>query len=89
MKKVEIYTVDYCPYCIKAKEILTERNIPFKEIDITENEHEYREKLGDYYKIEGKVTVPQIIIGVERIGGLDSLEGLIADGKLESMLSQE
>lgn len=87
MKKVEIYTVDYCPYCIKAKEVLNEKQIPYKEIDITEDEDIYRQKLGEIYKIEGKVTVPQIIIGGHRIGGLDSLEDLIAKNELDKLLT--
>lgn len=89
MKHVEIYTVNYCPYCTRAKEILNEKGIPFKEIDISDNENEYREKLAEFYKIEQKVTVPQIIIGGERIGGLDNLEALIAEGKLDDILNQE
>ncbi len=86
MKDVIIYTVDYCPYCKKAEMLLKERNISYKKIDITQNENEYRKKLGGYYGIQGKVTVPQIIIGGKRIGGLDSLERLDNSGELETML---
>ena len=86
MKKVEIYTVTYCPYCIKAKKILTELNIPFEEIDITENEEENRKNLGQKYDIKGTVTVPQIIIGGKRIGGCDDLEQLVTTSQLEKFL---
>ena len=72
-KKIEIYTVNYCPYCKKAVEFLKEHNIEFKQIDITENEDEMRQKLGDYYNIEGKVTVPQIIVNGTRLGGYDAM----------------
>lgn len=86
MKKVEIYTVDYCPYCQKAKELLTQKQIPFKEIDITENEDVYRKELADFYHITGSVTVPQIIIDGKRIGGFDNLEALDASGELDKLL---
>lgn len=86
MKEVLIYTVDYCPFCKKAEILLTDKNIPFKKIDITENEAEHREKLAQYYDIEGKVTVPQIIIGRVRIGGYDELKKLNNSGELEKML---
>lgn len=72
-KKIEIYTVNYCPYCKKAVEFLKEHNIEFKQIDITENEDEMRQKLGEYYNIEGKVTVPQIIVNGTRLGGYDAM----------------
>lgn len=86
MKNVTIYTVDYCPYCKKAEMLLNERNIPFKKIDITSNENEYRKKLGEYYDIEGRVTVPQIIIGDRRIGGFDDLTLLDSAGELTKVL---
>lgn len=86
MKKVEIYTVTYCPFCKRAKELLQERSIEFREIDITENEDAYREKLAEYYNIEGLVTVPQIVIDGKRIGGCDTLEELIANGDLDKLL---
>ncbi len=86
MKEVIIYTVDYCPYCKKAEMLLKSKEIPFKKIDITQNENEYREKLGQYYDIQGRVTVPQIIIGSKRIGGFDVLEKLNNAGELDKML---
>lgn len=86
MKEVIIYTVDYCPYCKKAEILLNDKNIDYKKIDITSNEEEYRNKLGEYYNIEGRVTVPQIIIGGRRIGGFDVLEKLNNAGELDKLL---
>ncbi len=86
MKDVLIYTVDYCPFCKKAELLLNERGIKYKKIDITQNEDEYRKKLGDYYDIQGKVTVPQIIIGGKRIGGFDVLDKFDRAGELEKLL---
>ena len=89
MKEVVIYTVDYCSFCKKALMLLKEKNIPYKEIDISSNEEEYRNKLGEYYDIQGKVTVPQIIIGGKRIGGFDMLEKLNNSGQLDSLLEDQ
>lgn len=86
MKEVVIYTVDYCPYCKKAELLLNEKGIPYKKIDITPNEEEYRNKLGEYYDIQGRVTVPQIIIGGKRIGGFDVLEKMNNTGTLDELL---
>lgn len=86
MKEVLIYTVNYCPYCKKAEMLLNEKNIKYKKIDITENEEEHRQKLAEYYDIQGKVTVPQIIIGGKRIGGSKELEELNNSGELDKML---
>ena len=86
MKEVLIYTVDYCPYCKKAEMLLKEKNIPYKKIDITQNENEHREKLAQYYDIDGRVTVPQIIIGQKRIGGCDDLYILNNSGELDRLI---
>jgi len=30
-KTVEIYTMDYCPYCIRAKNLLDKKNVAYTE----------------------------------------------------------
>lgn len=86
MKDVVIYSVDYCSFCKKAELLLKNKGINFKKIDITNSEEEHRKKLGEYYDIQGRVTVPQIIIGGKRIGGFDVLEKLENSGQLDSLL---
>lgn len=86
MNDIVIYSVDYCPFCKKAEMLLNSKGIKYKKVDITANEDEYRKKLGEYYDIQGKVTVPQIIINGKRIGGFDVLEKLDNAGELDKML---
>lgn len=88
MKDITIYTVDYCPYCKKAEMLLKEKGLNYKKIDISKNKDEYRKKIGDYYGIEGYVTVPQIIIGQKRIGGCDDLYELNKNGELDKLLNE-
>jgi glutaredoxin 3 len=86
MVKVLTYTVDYCPYCKKAKALLREKGVDFEDIDITANEDEMREKIG---KITGgKTTVPQIFIDGVHIGGYTDLKALDDSGKLDELLAQ-
>ena len=88
MKDITIYTIDSCPYCKKAEELLEKKGLKYKKIDITNNEEEYRKRIGEYYKIEGRVTVPQIIIGNKRLGGCDNLYDLNETGKLDELLKE-
>lgn len=81
--KVELYTVDYCPYCKKALRFFSENGVSYVNYDITKNEEEMRLKLGRKYNIKGTVTVPQIIIDGERIGGYSDLIDLYESGKLK------
>lgn len=80
--KVELYTVDYCPYCKKALQFLDEKKVEYINHDITQNEDEMRAKLGIKYNIKGDVTVPQIIINDKRIGGYTDMMALYENGEL-------
>lgn len=70
MKPVIVYTTDYCPYCRRAKNLLTKKNIPFQEIDLTRDDTKRKELEAK----TGWMTVPMIFIGDKFIGGSDELE---------------
>ena len=82
MKDVVIYTGTYCPYCVKAKALLTRKGVAFQEIDVTDASK--REAMIE--KSGGRKTIPQIFIGDLHIGGCDDLYALDASGKLEDVL---
>jgi len=84
MSDVQVYTTDYCPYCTRAKALLTKRGIAFEEIDVT-HEPDKREWL---VKTTGRRTVPQIFINGEPIGGSDELHALDRSGELATKLAQ-
>ncbi len=78
MKKVRVYTKDYCPYCDRAKYLLNLRQIPFEEIDLT-NDHELREKIAAPHHWK---TLPMVFIGDEFVGGYNDLATLDKQGTL-------
>ncbi len=84
MAKVEIYTWDTCPYCRRAKELLTAKDVDFTEYDITEDE-EARDKMME--RTGGPRSVPQIFINDTYIGGCDDLHQLEEEGKLDGILN--
>lgn len=83
MKKVRIYTTNYCPYCVRAKDLLSRKGIPFEEIDVTQDP-EMREKL--VALTGGRTTVPQIFIEDMSVGGFDDISALEKAGKLDGLL---
>lgn len=80
-----IYTINYCPYCLRAKEFLTRKNIPFIEVDVTDNQS-LRENLVEM--TGGRKTVPQIFIGLRSIGGYDNLMELEKTSKFDMLLKE-
>ena len=83
MAQVRIYSTTYCGYCVRAKRLLQERNIPYEEIDVTGND-EARQWL--VRETGGRRTVPQIFINGRAIGGFDELRALDKRGELLSLL---
>jgi glutaredoxin 3 len=76
MKDVTIYTTDYCPYCRQAERFLTEKQVPFKQVDVT-NDDAMRARL---VELTGQRTVPQIFVGEESIGGYSDMMKLHTSG---------
>ena len=83
MKKVDIYTTDYCPFCVKAKRLLDTLKVPYTEIDVSDDVA-LRAQMTE--KAEGRRTVPQIFIGDKPIGGCDDLYALHEAGQLKNLL---
>jgi len=84
MSKVEIYTWQYCPFCIRAKSLLKEKNISFIEHKI-DGDDDAREIMIE--RANGRRTLPQIFINNEGIGGCDDLYELENQDKLEALLN--
>ncbi|MEP6671484.1 MAG: glutaredoxin family protein [Chthoniobacter sp.] len=68
-KQVVMYTTSHCPYCKQAKTYLTQRGIPFREVDI---EASGVGKL-EYQRLGGN-GVPLIMVGGTKVEGFDEKE---------------
>jgi glutaredoxin 3 len=82
MEKVRIYTMRYCPYCVRAKELLKQREIPFTEILVEEDDDAQWEAL---YRLSKMRTMPQIFSGEKLIGGYNELAALYRQDQLSSL----
>lgn len=82
MKKIEIYSKDWCPYCSKAKSLLHSKGVEFIEIDVTNNEQQENAMV----ERSNRRTVPQIFLNNESIGGYDDIAQLNATGELDRKL---
>ena len=83
MSKIEIYTWQYCPFCIKAKTLLNKKNIQFTEYKI-DGDEAAREEMS--LRASGRRSLPQIFINDEGIGGCDDLYELEEENKLDNLL---
>ncbi len=83
MTEVVIYTQPFCPYCARAKRILSEKGVAFREI---EARHGTPERAEATRRSGGRTSVPQIFIDGRHLGGCDDLVALDRSGKLDPML---
>jgi len=82
MPKIIIYSKEICPYCVRAKALLTRKNAAFEEIKITTD----AQKEEMIQKSGGRMTVPQIFIDDFHVGGCDDLYALESEGRLDQLL---
>lgn len=85
MVDVTIYTRPGCPYCTRAKALLTQKNIAFHEI----NAGATPELRAEMQQKSGRNTFPQIFVGDYHVGGCDDLYALEHAGKLDTLLANE
>jgi glutaredoxin 3 len=79
---VTLYVSDWCPYCQRAKGLLTQKNVVFNEINV-EEQPMFRE---DMIARSKQRTVPQIFIGDQHVGGCDDLFELDRSGELDRLI---
>lgn len=82
MQPVVIYSSDWCPYCIRAKQLLTHKGVTFNEIKV-DGQPDARAEMT---RKAGRTSVPQIWIGGRHVGGCDDLYALERAGKLDALL---
>ena len=82
--QIDIYTKFACPFCVRAKRLLTQKGAEFTEHDITMGGARRDEMLA---RAPNAMTVPQIFIGDVHVGGSDDLAALEAAGKLDALLA--
>lgn len=75
---IEIYTKDYCPYCDRAKDYFDSKGLQYREIDVTKTPEAYAE----LKQRTNHMTVPQIFIDGEFIGGYTDMIAKVCSGSL-------
>lgn len=83
MAQVVIYSSDWCPFCIRAKQLLTSKSVSFDEIRV-DGKPDVRAEMT---RNAGRTSVPQIWIGETHVGGCDDLFALERAGKLDALLN--
>ena len=81
--RVTLYSTRFCPYCIAARRLLTEKGVDFEDIAV-DGDNALRQQMAER---AGRRTVPQIWIGDTHVGGFTDLAALDRRGELDRMLA--
>ena len=84
--QIDIYTKFACPFCVRAKRLLSEKGAVCTEYDITLGGPKREEMLA---RAPDAMTVPQIFIGENHVGGSDDIHELDRRGQLDPMLAEQ
>ncbi len=76
--KVLIYTKDYCPYCDRAKDFFKGRGVAYDEVNIQNDPAGYNALKARTHHM----TVPQIFIDDNFVGGYTDLIAKVKQGEL-------
>ncbi len=79
---ITVYVTGWCPYCQRAKQLLTQKGVAFNEVDVDGDPRHRQEMMTR----SGRRTVPQIFIGETHVGGCDDLFALDGSGELDRLI---
>ncbi|ESQ10424.1 MAG: glutaredoxin 3 [Thiohalocapsa sp. PB-PSB1] len=84
MPLIQIYTTAFCPYCVRALDLLDRKQIKYQQIRVDRD----REQLKAMIRRSNRTTVPQIFIGEYHVGGYDDIVALEQTGELDRLLEE-
>jgi glutaredoxin 3 len=84
MARVTLYATAWCPFCVRAKQLLASKGARVEEIDLDREPARRAEMM----ERSGRRTVPQIWIGGRHVGGCDELFALQRAGELDHLLAE-
>jgi len=76
--EIKVYSTTWCPSCVHAKRLLSDRGLEYEEINIDEKGW----SRDDLFELTGGRTVPQIVIDEKPVGGYNDLVQLDQAGDL-------
>jgi len=80
--EIVIYTAAYCPFCVRAVQLLKDKGVAYTEISV-DGKPELRQEMTQK---AGSNSVPQVFVDGKYIGDCDGIHALDAQGKLDELL---
>lgn len=83
MSNVTVYTTDRCSFCVRVKMLLRSRGVEFEEVNIAGDPSAFV----DLAQKTGMMTLPQVVVGDELVGGYKETAAAVQSGELDELLA--
>jgi glutaredoxin 3 len=83
VKKIQMYTTKWCPFCVMAKRLLATKGVDVEEVAVDTDPARRAEMM----QRSGRRTVPQIFVGEQHLGGFEDIAELDHKGELDPLLA--
>jgi glutaredoxin 3 len=84
VKKIQMYTTKWCPFCVMAKRLLAAKGVAVDEVAVDTDPVRRVEMM----QRSGRRTVPQIFVGERHLGGFEDIAELDHKGELDPLLAE-
>ena len=84
MKKITVYTMDFCPYCERVKKLFKSKGMAFEEVKLSTNDDAAWDELEKRTRFK---TMPQVFIGDQFYGGYNEIAALDTKGELDLLVN--
>lgn len=82
---VTLYTTEPCGHCRNAKQLLTERDVSYVEVNLAKDPAGRSELLAK----TGMMTFPQLVVDDSLVGGFREMLELDREGRLDGLAASE
>jgi glutaredoxin 3 len=81
MANITVYSTEPCSFCVRAKDLLDRRGLPYEEINLA------KDPAGRAELVEktGMISFPQIVVEDEVLGGFSELVAADRAGRLAAL----
>lgn len=83
--KVELFTLSWCPYCLRARALLDRYGVEYEDIPL-DGDPDRRKEIQTR---SGRTTLPQLFVNGRHIGDCEEMLALDRAGRLQKILRPE
>jgi len=80
--KVELFTLAWCPFCVRARALLDRYNVTYEEIPVDRDPV----RRSEVRTRSGRQTLPQLFVDGRHVGDCEEMLALDRTGRLRAIL---